>query len=172
MSADLCRAILDRITLGVTRGLPFESEKDDYLRSLTKGEQSFELKHLYRELTILDGKAQSSILFTSILVLAYTPLRAHLGVSHLSENHFNWILDIGALCSLVAVLLLMCVQKLYWPPLQAFTEGSLSEELLNIRNRRTIFYRVAWLLTMMSFATLASAFAGAFVGCVTLQYQL
>jgi magnesium-transporting ATPase (P-type) len=157
MSTKLCRAILD--ALGITWGLPFSpDEKRDYLECLQQSEQKFILQHLYRELTILDGKANSTILFTSILVFGYTiiaALDAHLGMKHLSENKINWILDIGALCSLVAVFLLMWVQKLYWPSLQEYKGGKLSENLLNIRNQRTVCYRTAWCFTMISLAILA-----------------
>ncbi|MGC2028678.1 MAG: hypothetical protein WA642_01520, partial [Steroidobacteraceae bacterium] len=64
------------LTLGVTRELPLgAAERELYIERLGKidaeNPHKFSFEHLYGNLNILDTKANSIILFTSILAAVY-----------------------------------------------------------------------------------------------------
>jgi hypothetical protein len=68
----------------------------------------------------------------------------------------GWTLTIGALFSFLATIILLTVEKVHWSsPQELSDESSHSMRLLDIRNKRTIRYRIAWQLSMYSIVLLA-----------------
>jgi hypothetical protein len=156
--------------LGVLAELPLEKpDKERYWQWLKKlrgeDEDKFFIDHLTRHLDVLDGKANAVILFTSILAAVYLGMfgdveKARGQMAPCTGSALRWTFLSGGALSLVGVMLLLCVEKIHWPDPET---ANYSDYLLDLRNRRTIYYRAAWLLTVVSVIILAACVAFTYV---------
>jgi hypothetical protein len=155
--------------LRITVELPLEErDRKDYLTWLEKlhekNRDQFIIDHLTRHLDVLDSKANAVILFTSVLALVYLEMTRYaetvpLPLTHRIDHPIGWALLVGGGFSFIAVMLLLCVERLHWPDAKTTETSKYTDYLLRLRNRRTIYYRLAWLLTVLSVIILAATVA-------------
>lgn len=162
------QTILNLVTLGSASGLPLQAgDKQRYIAALREMDRTnpekFVFEHLNQNLDILDVKSNSTILLTSILTVVCIAAIDHfkdvyLPIRPWTENALPWILRTGAGASSLALLLLISVHTLYWPSITEIQNKDVrTERLLNIRNWRTIRYRAAWRVTVLSLCILSIA---------------
>jgi hypothetical protein len=159
--------------LGITNDLPFGAEKEQYLHDLRslKDDRKFVFTHFYTNLDILDNKTNSLIQFSSILTAIYIAIVGFVAQSikvnfstaavfwgdvAWSGLTIGWTLTVGALFSFLASVVLLLVEYVHWSsPRDLSDEAGHSLHLLEIRNKRTIRYRIGWQLSMFSLLLLA-----------------
>lgn len=148
------RKALDFLTLGIFSGLPWgDAEKARYVEGLLglKESQRFTFSHFFMNLDVLDNKANSMIQFSSVIFALYA---ASLGFYEKTPSlkGVKWIgqlLIAGQCMSFISVFLLLLVVSLHWSgPDELANEFDQALKLLKVRDKRTIRYRVAWLLAM------------------------
>lgn len=108
--------------------------------------------HMYGNLNILDGKARALISSTSILTAILSILIFKF--EH-AEGFFTDCLLIATLFSLFSMFLGVLVVSLYWSTPDQLRQPDLRALVVNlvkVRNRRTICYRLAWLLHLVVMA--------------------
>jgi hypothetical protein len=151
-----CRILLNLLTLGVIRNLPLgEIEKTAYVEKMNDvveaAHRKYIFEHFYRNLDVLDRKTNAMFAFTSILVVVYVALveyRFHNRVAVLGST-------IGALCAFFAAIMFLFVETVHWSsPLDVSDPQRHANILLNIRDRRTIWYRVGWIFSFVSLVIL------------------
>lgn len=115
-------------------------------------------QHMYDNLTILDGKANSLLQFNAIMLAASGAfLMAGDNMQTSVSNHRAFLYTIA--CSLYSAILCHRVIWVYWSGSNdlSFCRVQITR-LLNVRNSRTIYYRRAWVFSMLS-----TVFLGIFV---------
>ncbi len=101
--------------------------------------------YLYECLSILDAKASALLSFNSIL-LAALALTVTIG-----ENRLTSVLLSGLVLSGLSSLLCLRVVWVHWTPTETFSDSRhLFITLLEVRDRRTVVYRIAWLAALAS----------------------
>jgi len=160
--------ILDRI--GITTDLPLtEEERKDFIvrllalndsKDANRQNQKFLFDHFYMNLDVLDNKTNSIIQFVSVLMATNTASVAYFlsndGKPFFEKHHdLIYLLIPSVVCSFLAVPLLLAVEKVHW-----FSYDDLdvlnvhARRLLDVRNKRTIRYRLAWWLSIGSLTLL------------------
>jgi hypothetical protein len=165
------RKLFDAV--GITNELPLGDEKEKYLNDLRSlaDHRKFLFAHFYGNLDILDNKTNSLIQFSSVLTAIYIAIVGFVGDSEKitfsttavfwdgiawSRLTIGWTLILGTLFSFLATILLLTVEKVHWSsPEDLSDEARHSMRLLDIRNKRTIRYRIGWQLSMYSVVLLA-----------------
>jgi hypothetical protein len=157
--------------LRITVALPLgDQDRKDYLAWVgklhDKKRDQFIIDHLTRHLDVLDSKANAVILFTSILALVYVEMAKYAETVPLPLTHWidhpvgwGWALLVGGGFSFIAVILLLVVQRIHWPNPKTTETFQYTDYLLKLRNHRTIYYRLAWRLTLLSVIILAATVA-------------
>jgi hypothetical protein len=154
---------------GITEGLPVtDEEKHRYSAALKSLEErrKFVFSHLYGNLDALDNKTNSLIQFSSVIVAIYIAIIGFVDnkreISLSTDVHlvpgFGWLhfpiglpLVVGALCSFLSTFLFLLIEEVYWSsPNDLSDEEAHVQHLLDIRNRRTIQYRIGWRLSVSS----------------------
>jgi hypothetical protein len=173
MSEKSCgRKILE--ILGIIHELPItDDEKEKYLASLKSLEEPrrFIFSHFYGNLDILDNKTNSLIQFSSVIIATYIAIIGFVdGKKNISlQTHVqiipgvSWLdfpiglpLVIGAACSFLSTYLFLLIEKVHWSsPEDLANESMHALRLLDVRNKRTIRYRVGWRLSVISLLLLA-----------------
>ena len=108
----------------------------------------FEHDYLYGCLTILDAKAQALLAYDGILMAAAAislSLFSH-GVSPGSVAVFSSL----AASSLSSVLCLAVIWIYWTDTVELENSGDLFDTLLRVRNRRTLAYRLSWVIAQAS----------------------
>lgn len=108
--------------------------------------------HMYGNLNILDGKARALISSTSILTAILSILIFQF--EH-AEVFFISCLLTATLFSLFSMFLGVLVVSLYWSTADQLRQPDLRALVVNlvkVRNRRTICYRLAWILHLVVMA--------------------
>lgn len=137
------RRIFKNFTQGVYNGAQMRAHLHAVRRLQSKGDDSFEHNYLYDCLSILDTKVQGLLTFDSIIVATTTLVLATLS----PEITIGSILIFIALVlSGTSSLLALSVIWVYWTDTDNFEHSTdLFTELLGIRNKRTVAYRLSWL---------------------------
>ncbi|MEX0759916.1 MAG: hypothetical protein WD100_10075 [Tistlia sp.] len=114
--------------------------------------------HLYATLSILDQKASTILTINSILGAVFFVY--FLSADAPAPYYFVGS-AVGAGAVLVSSWILIFVIWVYWSPVEHLeTPQTLLRELLRVRRRRTIRYRVAWNFTLLAMACLPLILAG------------
>lgn len=106
------------------------------------------LSFLYDNLNILDSKASSLLTFNGVLLAALA-----IWLNALPRNLFHLVLDLIFVVLLVSCTLCLRIVWMYW-----VGSGDLdapedhAQSLVLRRDERTIFYRLAWWLSIVSVA--------------------
>jgi hypothetical protein len=159
MSNHCCgRVLLDFLL--ARRGLQFGDKQQTHIDAIkalgSNNPARFLYEHLNEDLNILDSKAHSTFIFASILVVIYVWIIDR--IIGLPSLLIHIVIYAGTVIAIVALVLLMFVQKLYWPPTNELSdENAWPIKFLLHRNRRTIYYRQAWRLIVISFFMLLCA---------------
>jgi len=116
-------------------------------------EQQLEHEHLYNCLTILDGKAAALLQFDSILVgvsaIALTLPKGTGGPGTVA-------IIVALICASLSSALTLIVICLFWTETTDFQSStSYFSHLLHVRDRRSVFYRLAWIAALVSLLALA-----------------
>jgi hypothetical protein len=107
--------------------------------------------HMYNNLNILDGKANSLIQLSGILVAAYSVVATAEGFNPDARILFV----AGAVYAAVAVFLCLRVVWLHWSSRTDLDNGvEHMKGLIRVRNTRTIQYRRAWTFALLSLVLL------------------
>jgi hypothetical protein len=137
---------------GVYRG----DQKREHLGSIRKlqpqQDDAFEHEYLYGCLSILDTKASALLQYDSIMLAATS-----LALASFPRNiTIGSILVFAALAiSGLSAALCLNVIWIYWTETTEFANSAnLFVRLLEVRNRRTVSYRIAWLLAYGAVALL------------------
>jgi hypothetical protein len=111
-------------------------------------------EHLYACLSILDTKSQSLLGFNSIIIAVFTILLGR------QLTTLGWVLAIaGVLLVTSCALLLLSVVPVRWSSTEDCNNPVLHKDrLLTVRNARTLRYRIAWFLAVVSMIDLAALF--------------
>jgi hypothetical protein len=167
----ISRKIFD--PLGITNELPLGEEKQQYLKDLRALDdpRKFIFVHFYSNLDTLDNKTNSLIQFSSVLTAIYAALVGFVAdsdkINFSTKVEFwegvawphltiGWTLIVGALLAFWATVILLTIEKVHWSsPQDLSDEDGHAMRLLDIRNKRTIRYRIAWQLSMYSIFLLA-----------------
>ncbi|HEV2375020.1 MAG TPA: hypothetical protein VGS19_23030 [Streptosporangiaceae bacterium] len=105
-------------------------------------EEAFEHDHLYECLNILDSKAIGLLTYDAI-ILAATSLV--LSISHRILAPGPIVISLGLLLTAAASALCLSVVWIFWTETREFEDPQASFiRLLDVRNRRTMAYRLAW----------------------------
>jgi hypothetical protein len=117
-----------------------------------------ELQRIDEDLIVLDGKSDALISFNSILLTVQSIFIAW--VQGIERPAFAWLellLCLGLLLCIVSCTLCLSTQYVYWirtdTILKRNWEGY-SVQLLWLRDRRTILYRVSWWLAVAALGCL------------------
>jgi hypothetical protein len=147
-----CRILFIRFIPWIVRGLPLgEIQKTQYIKGMNDvGEDShreFIFEHFYRNLDVLDRKTNAMFAFTSILVVVYAAL-----VEYRVQNRVAEIgLIIGALLAFFAAIMFLFVETVHWSSPSDVSDTKLHARiLLDVRDRRTICYRIGWTFSLFS----------------------
>ncbi|MBA7604960.1 MAG: hypothetical protein GH143_07090 [Calditrichaeota bacterium] len=107
--------------------------------------------HLYSCLSILDAKSSSMLSFNSIIIAVFAIFMT--GQLTLTERV---IANVGMAAILVSALLLLSVVWVHWSPTGDLVDAEQhGKQLLQVRNYRTVRYRIAWYLAVFSLVSLA-----------------
>ena len=145
------RKILD--AMGITHELPLsETERSEYIQNLRLLEdrktQRFLFDHLYMNLDVLDAKTNSLIQFVAILAAIQTWM---VGYMQEHKEMVPHVFIIGAFLSYIAGFLFLWVKKVHWSSYSDLqNEDAHALRLLDVRNKRTVRYRIGWQLTVAS----------------------
>lgn len=123
----------------------------DALSRIAASETHQELfQHLYGCLSILDAKAQSLLGFNSIILAVFAIfLTRPLSSSQAVAAHG------GMAIILLSSLLLLSIVWIHWSTTADLADADVhAQRLLSVRNRRTVRYRVAWLMSVVSLLVL------------------
>lgn len=150
------RPRLTRISRAFLEGVYWDEDRQKHLVALRKlqphEENSFEHNYLYSCLSILDEKAHGLLVYDS-LVLAAASLVLTIFPRSLTSGS---VLVFAALVlSGIASSLCLSVIWIYWTETPALEDpDGLFVQLLEIRNRRTVCYRLAWCLSQFAMVLL------------------
>jgi hypothetical protein len=149
----------------VHEGLPTSKQKEIYisrLRTLNENpEQKLIFEHLYTNLDALDNKSNSLIQFAATLVTIYSGVIAlrlydlHTAVST-SERYSFDLLDAsllgGAICIFIAGIAFLLVERVFWSSVEDIANPERhARNLLNVRDHRTVQYRIGWLFSIAAY---------------------
>ena len=121
----------------------------DALRTMVNSAEHRELfTHLYDSLTILDDKASALLTFNSIIIAVLAVVASNLGAEELLSLS---ILGGGIALLALSTFILLRIIWVHWSTTDDLLnlEGHI-ETLLNVRMKRTVWYRLAWLLVIPS----------------------
>ncbi|MBF8274871.1 MAG: hypothetical protein HW380_3976 [Magnetococcales bacterium] len=133
-----------------------ENERERYITTLagvftedtTIHKEIFD--HLYGCLSILDSKSASLLSFNAITSTIFS-----IYISDLSRTDYRIFIIVGIFLTLTSSLILLLVVRIRWS-----TQSELecldctALQLLYIRNKRTVLYRISWLLSFSSIVIL------------------
>lgn len=112
-------------------------------------------EHMYYNLDILDSKTSTLLQFNAILIAVYgfiLPTEEISGAKFISSFH-----AIGVASALLAIILSLRVIWVHWSGVEDLEdEEQHILKLISVRNTRTIRYRRAWALSMISVLVLIS----------------
>jgi hypothetical protein len=115
-------------------------------------EEQFEHDHLYDCLSILDGKAAALLQFDSILIATSTIV---LSLLKAGANAASIAVAIALILATVSSATTLVVITLFWTEASELkTPRDYLSHLLGVRDRRTVYYRLAWLTALMSLLAL------------------
>jgi hypothetical protein len=119
------------------------------LRRLQPNEDdSFEHDHLYACLSILDNKAQGLLSYDSIVLAAASLV---LSIFPREISAASVLVFMALLFSGMASSLCLFVIWIFWTETPDLADSqALFTQLLGVRNRRTIAYRLAWVMAQAS----------------------
>lgn len=144
--------IARRIHKGILQGIYATADQRRHLIAIRNMQpdrgDTFEHDYLYACLSILDTKVQGLLTYVAILVGANTIVLAQL-----SENITlgTTLIFTSLVFSATSGMLCLYVIWVYWTDTAEFEESSeLFAKLLQIRNRRTLSYRIGWITTNAS----------------------
>lgn len=146
------RYLFDSLCQGVYK----DTEAQDHLRALRQmqpnQDDAFVHDYLYDCLSILDTKVQGLLTFDSILIAAATVVLATISDA---ITIGSILIFIALVLSGVSSLLSLHVIRLYWTGTEDFANShALFLELFAVRNRRTVAYRLSWMLAHAATITL------------------
>lgn len=153
------RKILGYLTLGIFTGLTFGKKKQTYIANLRalrgRADQEYIFSHLYMNLDVLDNKTNSLVQLVAILAATQT---AVLGYFLQTKMDVRPVFVLGVLTAYVAAFFCLMVEKVHWSSYDDLAnEDTHALRLLDVRNKRTIRYRIAWWLTLSSLIILGYA---------------
>ncbi len=132
------------------------------LRSLVLAEEHRDIfEHLYECLSILDAKSSSLLSFNSIIIAVFAIFLTR------PLSSAEWLLVNGGMMTvLLSAFLLLSVVWVHWSSTPELNDaGEHGRRLLEIRNSRTVRYRISWYLAVVSLlALLGILFAGYLAG--------
>jgi len=149
-----CRILFSRLIPWIVGGLPLgEIQKTQYIKGMNNvGEDShrkFIFEHFYRNLDVLDRKTNAMFAFTSILVIVYVALVEHRVQNPIAE--IGIIFGIGAILAFFAAIMFLFVETVHWSSPSDVSDTQLHAKiLLDVRDRRTICYRIGWTSSLIS----------------------
>ena len=112
-----------------------------------RADEAFEHDHLYTCLNILDGKAIGLLTYDAI-VLAATSLV--LSISHDTLSPGPILIFVALLMTAAAASLCLRVIWIFWTETTDLEDpDAVFLGLLDVRNRRTICYRSAWIMSQL-----------------------
>jgi hypothetical protein len=115
-------------------------------------ETVFAHNYLYSCLSILDSKAHGLLTYDSIVLAAASLV---LTIFARTFNAGSVLIFIALVCSAFAASLCLYVIWIYWTETADFQKSDgLFVELLKVRNRRTIAYRLSWLISQLAMVLL------------------
>jgi hypothetical protein len=129
------------------------------LRTLNENAaQKLVFEHLYTNLDVLDTKSSSLIQFVATLTTIYAGLIA-LRFSDLHRLMNEWVLNAslfsGAVCIFVAGILFLLVERVFWSPAEDIADPDThARNLLEVRDHRTVQYRLGWLFSIGAYILL------------------
>ena len=132
-----------------------DSQRDDHIDVLSKvvlSEVHQDLfNYLYSCLSILDSKSQSMLGFNSIILAVFAIFMTR------DLTSAQWIVtNVGMATILMSSLLLLSVVWVHWSTTEDLADAHAhARTLLAVRNLRTLRYRLAWLLGVISLLALA-----------------
>ena len=107
--------------------------------------------HLYTCLSILDAKSSSMLAFNSIIIAVFA-----IFMTRQPASAELILLNVGMAAILVSAFLLLSVVWVHWSPTGDLEDPEKhGRRLLQVRNSRTVRYRIAWYLAMISLLSLA-----------------
>ena len=146
-------------------GLPTSSQKGTYisrLRTLNENpEQKLIFEHLYTNLDALDNKSNSLIQFAATLVTVYSGVIAlrlydlHTAIAVVAHYRFDLLdasLLVGAACIFIAGISFLLVERVFWSSVEDIANPERhARNLLDVRDRRTVQYRIGWLFSIAAY---------------------
>jgi hypothetical protein len=132
---------------------------DAHIRALSRmtaeHEHSAVFDHLYECLSILDSKSSSLLSFNSIIIAVFAIFTTE------TLAQVEWlIISVGMAAVLASAFLLLSVVWVHWSTTEDL--GRLKSHgmvLLMVRRGRTVKYRLAWWLSVISMIALSAFFA-------------
>lgn len=110
-------------------------------------EQEHLFNHLYECLSILDNKSSSLLQFNSIISAVF----AIFINSNIDVTPVLYVSSLGMSLLLVSCCLLLLVIRVHWSDTEEMQDlESHGKALLEVRGYRTVRYRLAWYLSMVS----------------------
>lgn len=131
-----------------------DKERQAHVRLLATVVRSAEhqdvFEHLYACLSILDAKSQSMLGSNAITLAVFAVFMTR----ELSLN--EWLVaGCGVAMLLASSFLLLSVVWIHWSTSQDFEDAEAhARRLLQVRNERTVRYRLAWVLASVSLVSL------------------
>jgi len=105
---------------------------------------------LYRDLSVVDGKAASLLTFNAIGLTALA-----VWLATIEPNLLHLVLDGVFLLFLISCGLLLIPVRVYWSPSSHFDDAEKQvDELVSRRQRRTGFYTFAWWMSLAAIGVL------------------
>jgi len=115
-------------------------------------QEQYEHDHLYDCLSILDGKAAALLQFDSILIATSTIV---LSLLTTGATAGTIAVAIALILATVSSATTLVVITLFWTEASKLgTPRDYLDHLLDVRDQRTVCYRLAWLAALMSLAVL------------------
>lgn len=112
-------------------------------------------EHLYECLSVLDDKSSALLGFNSIIMAVFALFITD-DNSLTRDNSVKIILLFGIFFVMISSLLLLFVVWIHWSKTSDFQNlDKHGLHLLNVRNERTIKYRIAWCFSVISIAALS-----------------
>jgi hypothetical protein len=136
--------LLGPLTEGIYRG---KASRTSHIQAISGARDSRPHDYLYDCLTVLDTKASALLQYDGIILAAAT-----LAITLFPKTTFGIPLFVVSLV-LSGISSILCLQVIwvYWTTTGEFQDDEMEfRELMNCRNKRTLFYRASWLVALGS----------------------